>query len=88
MTTLPTIGLAVARLLHAPHYAASANRYIYIASFNPHQNEILASLENATGQTWKREYRDAAETRRKMLERGIGGDMQAVEENLIACHYS
>lgn len=88
MTTLPTIGLAVARILHSPHYAASANRYIYIASFNPQQNEILASLEKATGETWNKEYRNAAETRRKMLEKGMQGDMQAVEENLIACHYS
>ena len=88
MTTLSTIGLAVARLLHSPHYAASSNRYIYISSFSLNQNEILASLEKATGKTWTKEYRSTAETRKNALERAKDGDAQAVEENLTACHYS
>ncbi|KAL8786533.1 MAG: hypothetical protein Q9195_008164 [Heterodermia aff. obscurata] len=88
MTTLSTIGLAVARLLRVPHYAASSNRYIYISSFTVTQNEILAALEKATGGTWTREYRGTQETRRSALQRAEGGDPQAVEENLTACHYS
>ncbi|CAF9928737.1 MAG: hypothetical protein HETSPECPRED_006913 [Heterodermia speciosa] len=88
MTTLSTIGLAVAHLLRPPHYAASSNRYIFISSFSVTQNEILASLEKATGETWTKKHRSTAETRKSALQRAKDGDPNAVEENLTACHYS
>ena len=91
MTNLPTIGLAVARLLSPTHYALSANRYIYIDSFIVTQNQILASLEKATGVSWKKEYRSALDTRKEGLRKvEEGGDkvLEGLEENLVACHFS
>jgi hypothetical protein len=50
-TTLSTVGLAVASILSKP--AETANKSIYIQSFNPTQNEILAALEEITDMKWK-----------------------------------
>ncbi|MCJ1251754.1 hypothetical protein MMC30_008992 [Trapelia coarctata] len=50
-TTLATVGAA---LVHALlHPAASANKYLRIASFTPTHNEILAALEKATAKRWE-----------------------------------
>ena len=49
-TTLSTIGLAVARLLRKPHQVQ--NKFIYVYSVATSQNEILATLETATGTKW------------------------------------
>ena len=46
-TALPTIGLAVARSLKAVD--ETANKFVYVSSFETTQLEILASVEKATG---------------------------------------
>jgi hypothetical protein len=48
-TRLSSIGLAVKNSLLPANTAATANRYVYISSFTVTQNQILASLEKATG---------------------------------------
>jgi hypothetical protein len=46
-TNLPTIGLAVARVL--AHPVETANRSVYISSFETSFNEILGAYKTATG---------------------------------------
>jgi hypothetical protein len=50
-TNLSQIGNAVVAVLSKPE--ETANQFIYIDSFTATQNEILAELENATGEKWK-----------------------------------
>ncbi|KAL6408677.1 hypothetical protein AUP68_07621 [Ilyonectria robusta] len=49
-TTLSSVGQAVASILSKP--AETENKGLFIASFTPSQNEILAALEEATGKKW------------------------------------
>ena len=53
-TTLPTIGLAVARSLLKPD--ETSNKFIYVYSFTTTQNEILSILQKVTGEKWDVEY--------------------------------
>lgn len=53
-TKLPTIGLAVARLLKKPEHVK--NRFIYIYSTRTTQNEILKVFEAVTGKKWDVEH--------------------------------
>lgn len=51
-STRTTIGTAVARVLS--HADETANKYLYVSSFETSMNRLLASLERATGgQEWK-----------------------------------
>ena len=50
VSTVSTIGKAVAAILSKP--AETANKELYIASFITTQNEILAALEKATGKKY------------------------------------
>ncbi|KAK5164188.1 hypothetical protein LTR04_001950, partial [Oleoguttula sp. CCFEE 6159] len=71
-TTLPTIGTAVARVLHKPE--ETANKYLLVSSFTPSQNEVLAALEKHSGKKWHVEHRtseEAAKTGKEKL--GLGG---------------
>lgn len=70
-TTVPTIGLAVARLLRKPQEVQ--NRFIYVYSVATSQNEILVSLEAETDSRWDTEHikwEDEIAAARKKLERG------------------
>ncbi|KAK3623212.1 hypothetical protein LTR22_024479 [Elasticomyces elasticus] len=49
-TTLPTVGLAVARVLERP--SIGANQFIYVYSVRTSQNEILRELEKQTRRPW------------------------------------
>jgi hypothetical protein len=51
VTTLSTIAKAVAAILSKP--AETANKELYIASFIPTQNEVIAAIEKATGKQYK-----------------------------------
>ena len=70
-TTVPTIGLAVARLLRKPHEVQ--NRFIFVYSVATSQNEILASLNTETGSRWEAhhvKWEDEIPAGRKKLEQG------------------
>ena len=49
-TTLPTIGLAVARSLLKPE--ETTNKFIFVYSIKTSQNEILSVLQKITGDKW------------------------------------
>jgi len=50
-TNIEATALALLGVLRDP--AATANKYLYVASVTTSQNEILASLEKATEKTWE-----------------------------------
>ena len=50
LTNEKQLGLAVASVLQHPQ--ETKNQYLYIASVETTQNEILASLEEASGEKW------------------------------------
>jgi len=71
-TTLGTIGLAVKNALLVPD--KTANKYLFIDSFTVSQNEVVVSLEKATGKTWERQQVNAEEMKRVGLEKISKGD--------------
>ncbi|KAH7116451.1 hypothetical protein EDB81DRAFT_733996, partial [Dactylonectria macrodidyma] len=50
VTTLSSVGRAIAGILSKP--AETANKCLFVASFTPTQNQILATLEEVTGKKW------------------------------------
>ena len=74
--TLSTVRLAVKNALLLPN--ETANRYLYIESLTVSQNEVVASLEKATGKPWEREQVDAEEIKRSRLEKMSKGDHSGV----------
>ena len=58
-TTLATVATAVVRVLQRED--ETRNRMLYIQSFCVTQNEVLGSLERATGQKWEVEHVDSEE---------------------------
>lgn len=71
-TTLTTIGLAVKNAMLIPE--ETANRYLYIDSFTVSQNQVVASLEKATGKKWQTMHVNAEEQKKEGLEKMARGD--------------
>lgn len=71
-TTIASIGTALKNALLHPE--ETANRYLFISSFRVSQNQILASLEKATGKKWDVTYVDAEEQKRIGIEKMKKGD--------------
>ena len=71
-TTSSTIGLAVKNAMLIPE--ETANKYLYIDSFSVSQNQVLASLELATGKKWQTTHVDAEEQKKAGLEKMAKGD--------------
>ena len=72
-TTMPTIALAVKNAMLVPE--KTANQYLYIDSFTVSLNQILASLEKATGKKWEKTHLDAEEQKKIGLEKLSKGDL-------------
>ena len=89
-TTRPTIGLAVARVLALP--AQTANRSVYLSSFETSQRDVLAAVQKATGTTpqdWAVENVDADEeiakyTRQREEATEMGPRMMAIGRLALA----
>ncbi|KAM3069422.1 hypothetical protein ACMFMF_008639 [Clarireedia jacksonii] len=73
-TTFASIGTAVKNALLLPEKTAS--KYIFINTFNVSQNQVLASLEKATGVKWNVNYLDAEEQKQIGLKRLSEGDFE------------
>lgn len=71
-STLATIGLAVKNALLIPE--KTANRYLFIDSFTVSQNQVLASLEKATGAKWETTRVDAEAEKKTGFEKMSKGD--------------
>ena len=84
-TTLSTIGLAVAGILHHPN--ETANRFVYIYSVCTTQNALLGVLEKLSGVTWERQevsLDKAIQSGREMLARG---DMMGVIPRILSSFF-
>lgn len=77
-TTLPRIGLAVKNAMLIPE--KTANKYMFIDSFTVSQNQILASLEKATGEKWEVTHIDGEEEKKIGLEKLSKGDFMGFME--------
>lgn len=71
-TILTTVGLAVKNAMLIPE--KTANKYMFIDSFTVSQNQVLASLEKATGEKWEVTHVDAEEEKKAGLEKMAKGD--------------
>ncbi|KAL5047430.1 hypothetical protein BDW71DRAFT_180085 [Aspergillus fruticulosus] len=72
-TTLSTAALAVRNALLLP-ISDISNRYLFIESFNICQKDILAVLEEVTGEFWDVSYCDVEEGKRVAAEKLARGD--------------
>lgn len=75
-TMLDTVGLAVKNAMLVPD--KTANQTLYIDSFTVSQNQVLESLEKATGQSWEITHVDANEERKIGEEKMAQGDFFGV----------
>jgi len=71
-TTFDSIGLAVKNAMLIPD--KTANKYLYVDSWTLSQNDILASLEKATGTKWDATHVDAEEQKNEGFAKMASGD--------------
>jgi hypothetical protein len=76
VSTREQITQAVVKILQHPE--ETANKPIYISSFNTSMNEILASLENATATNWEVEYVKTAEMINEGQKMLMGGNFMGL----------
>ncbi|KAJ9156849.1 Isoflavone reductase [Coniochaeta hoffmannii] len=81
-STLAQVGRAVVQVLLRP--GETANRVLLIQSFCVSQNEILRSLEKATGAKWEVEHADLEKFVKEHKERADAGDKGSVENLVFA----
>jgi len=85
-TNTSTIGKALAAILTKPELVeATKNEYINIHSHTISQNELLAAVEEVSGEKWKVEPTNAKEVEKKALAEVKGGNPYAVYD-LIKAH--
>lgn len=72
-STLATIGLAVKNAMLMPE--KTANKYLFIDSFTVSQNQVVASLEKATGKKWEVTRVDGEEEKKMGMEKMSKGDL-------------
>lgn len=75
VSTLSAVGQAVVGILSKPN--ETANKRLYIASFEPTQNEILALLEDLTGSKWSTTNISTSDAKARGFEALGRGDMYA-----------
>lgn len=76
MTTLPNVGLAVARALARP--AATANRVLYTQTLVTTHRELIAACERVTGEKFDVEVVDGRAEAEKARVRVAAGDFSGV----------
>jgi hypothetical protein len=82
-TNMETVGLAVARVLAKPE--ETANRSVYISSFECSMNDILEAEKKATGvNEWKITHVDSNEEVKSALEKVKTGNMVAMAALALA----
>jgi len=85
VTTLSSVGQAVAGILSKPR--ETANKRIYVASFTPSQNEILAVLEEVTGKKWTTNKISIQDAKVQGFEKIGKGDMSGFAGILMSSTY-
>ncbi|KAK3621250.1 hypothetical protein LTR56_022911 [Elasticomyces elasticus] len=82
-TTIATIGLAVARSLESRYATQTHNKDLYIRSFTVSQDEILASIERATGKQWIRKELDLDSAVEKASNQMSHGDFRGITTVIV-----
>ncbi|KAH8815938.1 isoflavone reductase family protein [Xylogone sp. PMI_703] len=85
-TTLPQIARAIVGVLSHP--AETANKYIYVSSFNLTQNELVATAEKITGHKWSRVDWKSEEKIKTGLDGLAKGDFSVVSLLLRAATFT
>lgn len=81
-STLFRVGEALNRMLAQPD--DTANRCVFVQSFNPTQLELLAACEKATGTKWTRKEANSTEFMDEQQKLVDAGDDHAVHEIVFA----
>jgi len=84
-TNLDAIALAVQRIFERP--AETADKYLYIASVTASQNQLLASLEKATGKSWTVTKASSEEAGKIGAEKLAKGDFSGIKPLLSRLLY-
>jgi len=84
-TTVSTVAKAVTAIFSKP--AETANKPIYVASFTPTQNQILAVLEETTGEKWTVTKTTTAESLKVGQEKVQKGDLQGLSNLVLVAIY-
>ncbi|KAI0148365.1 NmrA-like family protein [Xylariaceae sp. FL1272] len=81
--TLGRVAEAVVRVLRGD-VEETRNKVLFLQSFCVSQNEVLESLEKATGEKWKVNYCESERYLREHKAKADAGDKQAVEDLVFA----
>lgn len=79
---MDTIGEAVTSVLSPAHFAATANRYLFISGVTTTQNAILSILEEATGEKFKVSHVSTEDSLKTADEKLAKGDFSAFGDYL------
>ncbi|KAK4551752.1 hypothetical protein LTR86_010945 [Recurvomyces mirabilis] len=82
-TTIATVGLAVARSLESRYAVQTHNKDLYIRSFTVSQDEVLASIERATGKQWTRKEFDLDSAVKKANNQMSRGDFSGITTAIV-----
>ncbi|MCJ1471548.1 hypothetical protein MMC13_000188 [Lambiella insularis] len=82
-SNLDTIGLAVTRVLQKEE--VTKDRLLYVQSVHITQNEVLAALEEATGEKWKVTHAKSEDAIAEHKVKAYEGDADAIEE-IVSVH--
>lgn len=82
-TNLDTVGLAVVRVLQKEE--STRDRQLYVQGLRVTQNEVLASLEAATGEKWRVTQAKSKEGIEGQKKKAYEGDKDAIEE-IVSIH--
>ncbi|KAK5690315.1 hypothetical protein LTR17_025978 [Elasticomyces elasticus] len=82
-TTIATVSLAVTRCLQSRYAAQTHNKDLYIRSFTVSQDEVLASIERATGKHWARKELDLDGAVKEANTRMARGDFSGVTTVIV-----
>lgn len=85
VTTLSSVAKAVVGILSHP--AETSDRNVYISSFTPTQNEVLAVLEEVTESSWTKSSITTDDAKAQGYEKLGKGDMSGFGQVLMASTY-
>ncbi|OHE98619.1 NmrA-like family protein [Colletotrichum orchidophilum] len=84
VATLPRVGEAVVRILNLGVTEVTKNKTLFIQSFCITQNELLKSLEKATGSKWTINEVESQSFIDKHKKKADAGDAEAIEDLVFA----
>ncbi|EFQ27219.1 NmrA-like family protein [Colletotrichum graminicola] len=84
VATLPRVGEAVVRILDLGVTEVTKNKTLFIQSFCITQNELLQSLEKATGSRWTVNKVESESFIKEHKKKADAGDAEAIEDLVFA----